>query len=200
MRGQWRGHGILGAVSGKQKPRIFQGGKDMVISMVVIVILTVAIVLPTGLCTFNPGEPEAGLIQEVDEKAFLEMESQAFDFSIVHPQVPEGWTPNSARRVAIGGESSPVVGYVTDDDGYLQLTQTDVAVDDAVSGIDGYLRHLEGTKDVAGTEVGIYTADEGDVRDLWVFTHAGTTMLISGVATEDAFEALTASVLQEQPL
>ena len=172
----------------------------MVISMIVIVILTVAIVLPTGLCTFNPGQPEAGLIQEVDEEAFLGMEARAFDFAVVHPEVPEGWTPNSARRTSVNGESAPVVGYVTKDDGYLQLTQTGIALDDAVAGVDGYLRHLEDTVTINDVEVEKYTSDEEDVRDLWAFTHEGTTMLISGVAAGESFEALTTSVTNAQPI
>ncbi|WP_082121256.1 DUF4245 domain-containing protein [Corynebacterium uterequi] len=182
-----------------KKPRIFTGGRDMAISMVIIVVLMVAVVLPTGLCSFEPGAPEGGPVVKVDEETFLAMEAQALSYPVVIPAVPEGWTANSARRSAVGQTPAPVVGYLTDDGGYLQLTQTSVPLDEAVSAYDGELRSPAGTVDVAGTTVTHYTSDYRGVRDLWAFETKGATNLISGVATEDAVRQLVDATLNGTP-
>lgn len=200
LKGTARPHEILECVASDEKPRIFQSGRDMAISMTIIVVLTIAVVLPTGLCTFNPGAPEAGPVHEVDEQAFLSMEAQAVDYPVVVPEVPEGWTPNSARRTSLGDQGAPTTGYVTDETSYLQLIQTDLAPEEAVREMDADPRTVTSTEDIEGTQVEVYTSDEKDVRDAWVFTSAGVTYVISGVAGDTEFAELVRAVLAAEPI
>ncbi|AWB82211.1 DUF4245 domain-containing protein [Corynebacterium yudongzhengii] len=172
----------------------------MIISMAVIVVLTVAIILPTGLCTFNPGAPESGPVHEVDERTFLSLEAGAADYDLVIPTVPADWTANSARRTSIGQTPAPVVGYVTGENGFLQLVQTDLPEEEAVDGIDGELRSLDRTEDIRGVEVSVHTSENEDVRDLWSFTEGGVTYLINGVAADDEFATLIEATLDGEPV
>ena len=48
----------------KEKPRIFQDSRDISINVVVIVVLMLLAVGFTGMCSFNPGRPENGPVQE----------------------------------------------------------------------------------------------------------------------------------------
>lgn len=172
----------------------------MTLSMAIIVAMAIAVVLPTGLCTFNPGAPESGPVHEVDEEAFLSMEARAADFPVVIPKVPEGWTPNSARRTSLGTAGAPTTGYVTDRTSYLQLIQTDMPVAEAVTALDADPRSLERTEEVAGTSVDVYTSSEDGVRDVWAFAHDGVTYLITGVAEDDEYATLIEAVVAAEPV
>lgn len=193
------GRDILTSVANDQKPRIFQGGRDMVISMAVIVVIMIAVVLPTGLCTYSPNTPEGGPVTEVDEQTFLNMEAGSANFPLVIPDVPDSWTANSARRSAVGTEAAPVVGYVTEQEGYLQLTQTGLPIDDAVREFDADPRELERTENIAGAEVQVYSSEESAVRDLWVFDHNDTTEILSGAAVDEEFAQLVEATLNGEP-
>ncbi len=100
-------------VAEEQKPRIFQGGRDILISMGVLLLLMFVAVGFTGMCTFNPGAPESGPVKEVDAKTFTEMEARGMNFPVRYPEMGEGWMTNSARRAMVSGEPAPVVGWVT---------------------------------------------------------------------------------------
>lgn len=167
----------------------------MGISMGIIVVLMFLIVLPTGLCTYSPGAPEGGPVQEVDAEAFLGLEARAADFPLVRPEDPDGWVTNSARRTQVADEPATVVGWVTDDEGYLQLTQTGVDLEDAVRGVDPDPRGLERTESIAGQEVRIYSSEEGEVRDLWAADTGDTRLLVSGAAAEEEFRELMTAAL-----
>lgn len=171
----------------------------MVISMTVIVVIMIAVVLPSGLCTYSPGTPENGPVIEVDEVAFLDLEAGSMAFPLVVPDVPEDWTANSARRSAMGQQPAPVVGYVTAQEGYLQLTQTDVPLEDAVRDFDADPRQLDRTENIGGVEVGVYTSEESDVRDVWAFESDGTTKVLSGAAPAEEFEQLVEAALSGEP-
>ncbi|GAB3939439.1 DUF4245 domain-containing protein [Corynebacterium tapiri] len=183
-------------MASEQKPRIFQGGKDMVISAAIIVLMMLLVVIPTGMCSFNPGAPENGPVQEVDARSFLELESRAADFPVVIPETPEGWVPNSARRTSVDRKPAPVVGYVTADEGYLQLTQTDVPLEKAVEGTDNELREHTSTEVIDGTDVQIFSSKEKDVRDIWAAQHGETTFLITGAASAEEFKTLMSAALR----
>ena len=71
----------------------------MMINVVIIIVAMLAVVGFTGLCTFNPGAPEQGPVQEVDARSFVELESRAVNYPVRYPEMPDGWTTNSASGV-----------------------------------------------------------------------------------------------------
>ena len=172
----------------------------MTLSMVFIVVLMLIVVVPTGLINLKTGEPDPGTVRAIDEQAFLDLEARGADFPIVSPVAPAEWTANSARRTQVDGEPASVVGWVTEEEGYLQLTQTGVGVEDAVRGVDAYPRELSGTETIEGREVQKYESTEHDVRDLWVADTGQTRLLVSGVATEEDFRQLMDAALSAEPI
>lgn len=180
--------------------KIFEDGRNIALNMVLIVVIMLVAVGATGLCTFNPGKPEQGPVQEVDAATFLDLEARAVDFPVVYPQAPEGWVTNSARRSMIAQAPAPVVGWVTADGGFLQLTQTGAPLDDAVRQADSHPRELERTETVDGTEVQIYTSDAADVRDLWAIDAGEARLLVTGAGTDEEFHTLISAALKATPI
>ncbi|WP_370513955.1 DUF4245 domain-containing protein [Corynebacterium sp. zg331] len=183
-----------------EKPRLFQDGRDMMLSLGAIVVMMVVGVGATGLCSFDPGNPENGPVPTADAAAFLGMEAAGASFPVRLPEAPEGWVSNSARRTSVGGRPAPTVGYITDRGGYLQLAQTDLPGDEAARGYDDELRDHDRTIDVAGTATEVYASSDREVRDLWVADLGDARLLISGAATEEEFRALIEATAQAQPL
>lgn len=183
-----------------EKPRIFQDGRDMTINVVVIVVLMLLSVGFTGMCSFNPGRPENGPVQEVDGKTFMGLEARAAGFPVRFPDMPEGWVNNSARRAVIGDKPAPVVGWVTPGEGYLQLTQTGADVAKAVKQVDEHPRELTRTENVAGREAAVYTSRERDVRDLWVVDLGDARLLITGAATDGEYKELVEKLVETPPI
>ena len=172
----------------------------MFLSLALIVVLMVVSVGATGLCTYEPGAPEGGPVREVDAHTFMSMEARATNFPVRMPEDPDGWVTNSARRGQVNKTPAPIVGWVTDDRGFIQLTQTDQPLDDAVRGIDPDPRELERTVDVAGREVQIYSSEGSDVRDLWVVDMGDARLLFSGAGADEEFEELIEATVTADPL
>lgn len=175
----------------------------MTINVIVIVLLMVGAVGFTGMCTFNPGRPENGPVQEVDGATFMGMEARAVDFPVRFPQMPEGWVNNSARRSTIGESPAPVVGWVTPQEGYLQLTQTGADVETAVERVDSSPREKTGTQPIDAARdiyATVYTSEEADVRDLWVLELGDVRLLVKGEAGEEEFRELLATAIRTEPL
>ncbi|ALP51547.1 hypothetical protein C627_05530 [Corynebacterium glutamicum ZL-6] len=173
----------------------------MIISLVVSAIIMLLAVGFTGMCSFNTGSPENGQVPEVDASTFMSMEARAMtDHATRLPETPEGWTTNSARRTMVDDTPASVVGYVTADEGYIQLTQTGETVEDAVAGYDTRWRDLSESYDLDGHDVGIYTSQESDVRDLRVMDLGDARVMVSGAATDEEFNDLLRAVANSEPL
>lgn len=183
-----------------KKPRIFQDGRDIAINAVLIVVLMLVAVGATGLCSFNPGAPEQGPVQEVDAETFLDLESRAVDFPVRYPDMPEGWITNSARRSMLAGQPAPVVGWVTPDRGFIQLTQTGLDAEAAVENADSKPRTLDRTVDVDGHVVEVFASEEQDVRDLWVVDAGDARFVLTGAGEDREFEELIATALATAPI
>lgn len=183
-----------------KKPRIFQDGRDIAINAVLIVVLMLVAVGATGLCSFNPGAPEQGPVQEVDAETFLDLESRAVDFPVRYPAMPEGWITNSARRSMLAGQPAPVVGWVTPDRGFIQLTQTGLDAEAAIENADSKPRTLDRTVDVDGHPVEVFTSGEQDVRDLWVVDAGDARFVLTGAGEDREFEELIATALATAPI
>src|SRR5699024_11981263 len=71
-----KSHAILKRMAGEEKPKIFENGRDMILSLGVIVIGMLAVVGATGLCTINPETSDLSAVREVDGEAFLDLRSE----------------------------------------------------------------------------------------------------------------------------
>ena len=181
-----------------KKPAIFQGGRDMVISVAVIVIAMIVVVAPTGLWSYGPGEPEFEPVHEVDPQAFIDNEARANAYEIYFPETPEQWVPNSARRKLIDGESATVVGWVTAERGFIQIAQSNVPLEKALQSFDSKYRPHETIQQVAGRDVIVKSSDDNSVSRLWGVDKNGTTVLFDGVASDDEFTTIIEATLQAE--
>lgn len=172
----------------------------MFINVVIIVVMMLIGVGATGLCTYNPGRPENGPVQEVDARTFLSLESRATNFPIRYPEMPEGWVTNSARRTMIDQQPAPVVGWVTPAGGYLQMTQTGADLPTAIAAQDAASRPNERTVTVEDHDVQVRTSDDASVRPLWAVDAGDARFLITGAGSEDEFTALISAALKATPI
>lgn len=155
----------------------------------------------TGMCSFNTGTPENGQVPEVDASTFMSMEARSMsDHATRLPATPEGWVTNSARRTMVDDTPASVVGYVTTDGGYIQMTQTGENVADAVAGYDDRWRDPASTYDLNGQEISIYSSTEDEVRDLRVMDLGDERVIVTGAATDEEFNELLTAVAESDPL
>jgi len=191
---------ILERVAQNSKPRVFQDGRDMFFNVTVVVVLMLIGVGATGLCTYNPGRPEQGPVQEVDARTFLELEARAVDFPVRYPEMPEGWVTNSARRSMVDQQPAPVVGWVTPDGGFLQLTQTGADLETAIEEQDSQPRPHESSVDIEGVSARVLRGDDSDVRPIWAVDAGDARWVLTGAGTDDEFRALIAATHAANPI
>ena len=182
-------HAILNAVT-DEKPKIFQSGRDIIYSLAAILAVMIASVAFTGMCSYGRNTPQNMPVVKVDAATFFNLEARASNFPIRLPQVPDDWTPNSARRGAVAGKPAPIVGWVIGNNGYAQLTQTDVPVEQAVENLDEHVREQTATYDLAGHTVMVYTGTDRDTRAVRVVDLGDVRLIVTGAATDDQFNDL----------
>ncbi|HHX84200.1 MAG TPA: DUF4245 domain-containing protein [Actinomycetales bacterium] len=179
------------------KPRILQGNRDMVWSLVILMAICAAFAGIAGLCTFSPSGPQQGPIPEFDAEASLRQDARSLDFAIRSPEVPEGWTSNSGRVESFAGTSSSHVGWVTGERSFVELVQTDAPLED-LRRVGGGPRPSMSMIPVAGREWTVFTGD--DVRPVWAVDLGDARVAVTGSAATSDLEALAAAVQDAEPL
>lgn len=188
-------------MAGEDKPKIFENGRDMMLSLGVIVVGMLAVVGGTGLCTINPETSDLSAVREVDGEAFLDLEARAAQGAAIRiPDVPEDWVANSARRASVAQSPSSVVGWITPQEGYLSSWQTQVSLDDALAGFDEHFREETETINIDGQDVIVASTEERSVRDVWAFDMEDERVLLSGTASEEEFTELVRAFLAVAPV
>lgn len=168
----------------------------MILTLAVMALALVLTVGFTGLCSFNPGEPESGPVREVDSGAFLQMEAQRVPYPLRAPETPEGWTPNSTRAGQAAGHPTTILGFVTANGDYVHALQTDAPAEDLPA--DGKARISAGTVDVDGVTWEVREGNEANVRRTWVADLGDVRVLLEGSASDDEYRAL-AEAMQKAP-
>ncbi|MFD4368000.1 DUF4245 domain-containing protein [Rhodococcus sp. NPDC058521] len=181
-----------------EKPRILQNNRDMVWSLVPLVLFCVIIAGIASQCTFSPGGPTSGPIPSFDVDAALTYDARELGFPIRHPDVPEGWTPNSGSRAFVGGGDSSTVGFITPPGRYVQLTQSDADETPLVTFIAGEPRTATGSEDIGGRTWVLY-GGEG-VEPIWTSDFTQTRIAVTGSGSDEEFRELAAAVGAAEPL
>lgn len=187
-------------MAGESRPKIFESGRDIFLSLSVLVVMMLVAVGPTGLCSINPEESDYAQSNPVDAATFLSLEARSEHYSVRDPQMPQNWIPNSARRAEVAGEDASVVGWVTAAKGFVQAAQTGVALDDAASHYDGQFRANERVLDVDGTQVRVLESDDKNVRPVWAFDLGDARVVLSGSADDGDFQAAVRAFLAATPI
>ena len=66
----------------EKKPRILVDGKDMVLSIVVVVVIMILAVGATGLCSYGRDSAEHGPVQGADAAQFLSQEARSANHEV----------------------------------------------------------------------------------------------------------------------
>lgn len=184
-----------------EKPRILHDNKDMVWSLVPLVLFCIIIAGIASQCTFSPGGPTQGPIPSVDIDSALKYDAKELGFPIRNPGVPQGWTPNSGSRAIIAGEGggdSSTIGFITADGRYIQLTQSNAEEFPLVSHVAGGQRFATGVETVGDHTWNVY--DSQGVESIWVTDVDSVRLLITGAASADDFKTLAAKVGDAKPI
>ncbi|KAA0023925.1 DUF4245 domain-containing protein [Antrihabitans cavernicola] len=182
------------------KPRILHSSKDMMFSLIPLVIMCVIIAAIASQCAFRPGGPKEGPIPNFDVDASLKYDASELAFPIRNPHVPDGWKPNSGSRTKVngpGGGDVSTVGYITDAGAFMQLSQSNATEDALVPALFGD-RSATGSNELDGHTWVIY-AEKGS-EPLWVADFTQVRVLLKGAGTTDEFTALAHAVDAATPL
>ncbi len=200
------------------KPRLLQDGRDMVWSLIPLVIGCIVLAGLVGMCSFQPVGTNKGVIPAYDAAAALRADAQTLGFPIRLPQLPAGWHPNSGGRGGIeGGRKDPLtgqrlnaatstVGYISPTGMYLSLTQSNADEDRLVGSIHASA-YPTGTVDVDGTTWVVYHGagqSDADAEPVWTTRLAGpagaSQIAITGAGGADQFRTLAAATQSQPPL
>ncbi|WP_280398907.1 DUF4245 domain-containing protein [Nocardia carnea] len=183
-----------------KKPRIMNDYRDLVWSLIPLVLIAVVFAGLTSQCSFAANGPTTGPVPSFDAAAALRSDAQTLPFPVREPALPENWQPNSGSRDTItgtGGGAVSTIGYITGSGTYMQLNQSDATEDVLVDHIVGR-RSATGTEETGGQKWVVY--DEPDAEPAWVADFGDSRVLIRGAGDRAAFQTLAAAVTAARPL
>ena len=184
-----------------KKPRILHNNKDLIWSLIPLLLACLVIAAVAGQCSLHVGGPKEGVIPTVDAPASWNADAATLDFPIRSPQVPDGWTPNSASRKAVtgaDGAQESTVGFITTKGNYLAVTQSSATEDQLVKFVADGARSATDAQQIAGVTWVVY-GEEG-VEALWVADFRDVRVLITGAGTSDEFLELATAVVNAKVL
>ncbi len=182
------------------KPRIMNDYRDLVWSLIPLVLIAVVFAGLTSQCSFAANGPTQGTIPSFDAAAALRSDAQNLRFPVREPALPENWQPNSGSRdtiAAAGGGTVSTIGFITGAGTYMELNQTDATEELLVDRVVG-ARYATGTRETGGQKWVVY--DEPDAESAWTADFGDSRVLIRGAGDTAAFPTLAAAVTAAQPL
>lgn len=183
------------------KPRILNNNRDMVWSLIPLVIACLLIAGIASQCTLSPGGPRQGPIPNFDVDAALQYDASELDFPIRNPVLPEDWTPNSGSRQSIAGDQGggvSNVGFISGAGRYIKLTQSSATEEVLVPFAVGEPRYASGTESIDGKEWVTY--DQEGAEAVWVTDLGDVRLLITGSGTSEEFTTLATATTNAEPL
>lgn len=188
--------------------RMRHGARDMVWSMITLIVIIGAIVGFFGACQFSPGgptiDPAAG--PRVDAGAEIRSMAGRAPFPLREPRLPTGWRASSAALASIGGGDASrlvaKVGWVTPEGRYLRLSQSalppEQIVADEIDAPAPAAVQRRGEVDVGGRPWAVYQGRGAE--QAWVGDVGGARVLVTGSGTPAELATLAAAAQQAPPL
>lgn len=159
-------------------------------SLLVVAFLVMVVVRPDQTTMREP----------VDYAGATEGAQSSFDGRLLVPELEDGWTANYARMSDEGGVEAWQIGFLSPDDGFIQLTQ---AFDTNPSWLDDQVRGADAgpTVEIGGVTWTSYDRraadDPGLVAAALSTGDDAATIVLTGTASDADFEELAAAVAQE---
>ncbi|RLK54537.1 DUF4245 family protein [Actinokineospora cianjurensis] len=172
--------------------RLTHGPRDILLSMLALLLMVGIPLLLFRACTFSPGAPQAdpASAPRVDVAAGLSR-AQA-PFAVRVPTVPSGWQGNSLSSGSVEPKGRVVrAGWLTPEH-FIQLSQSDAQLTDLVAAETGALGLAQEAVTIDGTQWTVFPGRRDERA--WVADVSGVRLLITGNATADDFRLLAEAV------
>jgi hypothetical protein len=182
-----------------QKPRTQHDYRDLVWSLIPLVLICVVFAAVASQCSFSTHGPTPGAIPSFDVNAALESDAHTLPFPVRKPDLP-GWKPNSGSRDTIpgaGGGAVSTVGFITPQGTYMQLTQSNATADVLAGHVEG--AHRAGGAQQFGDRTWAVYHQAGS-EPAWVTDFGAVRVLIKGAGDTAAFTTMANAVDAAQPL
>ncbi|ALG84147.1 DUF4245 domain-containing protein [Gordonia phthalatica] len=180
------------------KPRILHDSKDLIWSLIPLLLIALVVAGISGSCSFGFGNSATDhTIPSFDAKAGLQADADTMPFSIREPDLPKDWKSNSGTTQEVGSSVSSNVGWITPDGVYVQLTQTGATEDALVYKLLSDKATGEGVVDIDGQKWVKY-AGEGDKR-AWIADFGDVRIAVVS-RDEPSMTVMAKAVGQAQPL
>lgn len=182
------------------KPRILNNYKDLLWSLIPLVLLCVAFAALGQQCSVSTNGPTPGNIPHFDVKDALRSDAETLPFPIRQPSLPNDWRPNSGSRDTIttaGGGDVSAVGYITPQGTYMQLTQSD-ATEPALADHILRTRIPSGVQMVGDQKWTVYHVPGNEPA--WITDFGTVRVLIKGAGNQSAYMTLAGAIDAAQPL
>ncbi|MFW0784416.1 DUF4245 domain-containing protein [Gordonia sp. CPCC 206044] len=181
------------------KPRILHSSKDMIWSLVPLLIICAVVAIASGNCSVGlTGQASDDQTPSFDVTHALAADARDLPFPIRRPATPEGWKPNSGSTQEVGGTRVSTVGWITDVGAYVQLSQTDATEDDLVGHLGDGAALGAGTKQVGGRDWVVYTTEDG--KKFWITDLGDVRIAVLSRGPDDAMATIATAVLGQAPL
>ncbi len=194
-----------GGGSGGRSSRLRSGMRDMLLSLLPLVVIALLLTGITRACSFSPGGPsiDPNSVPSVDVAAGFRQAAQQMPFPVRQPDLPASWRATTIDVRSGGGTSSAPgpavrVSWLTPTGHYLRLVESNLGEDVLVSAESGVSPTAHGTVAAGGASWTVYSG----VRDepLWLTEVTGVRLLETGDAQPAEFDSLAAAVLAARPL
>ncbi|EGD56458.1 DUF4245 domain-containing protein [Gordonia neofelifaecis] len=181
------------------KPRILQDGRDLVWSLIPLLLIALIVAGVSGSCSWGFGSSATDeKVPSFNVGAGLQADADSMPFPIREPQVPSDWKANSGSTQEIGSSVSSNVGWITPSGVYIQLTQTAATEEQLVRKVLGDDATGEGVRSIDGQNWVMYTAD--DHRKAWVADMGDVRVAVVSRGSDDDMLTLAKATTDAQPL
>ncbi|WP_018335292.1 DUF4245 domain-containing protein [Actinomycetospora chiangmaiensis] len=170
------------------------GIRPFAVGTIVLAVIVLALTGLTRACSVSaPGTVDRGSVQRIDVAGVTASAASTLPFRVVGPQLPADWIPQSSDIRDVAGGRAFRLGWLTPENGFLRLVQS--------NGTEAGLVASEQGDPRAGAPVsagGLTWATYRGQRDeaMWVTDVGGVRWLVTGSAPANRFVQLITAARQ----
>lgn len=184
----------------EKKPRILQDSRDLVWSLIPLLLICVVIAGVAGSCTWGFGDQAAEQkVPDFNSAAAFKADAQTMPFPIREPAVPVAWKSNSGSTTTVGGSLTSNVGWITERGAYVQLTQSGATEEQLIRKLGGDTVTGTGTRDLGGHQWITYENPD-EHKKVWITDLGDVRIAVVSRGSDDELATLATAVLAAQPL
>lgn len=166
----------------------------LAIGTIVLAVIVLALTGLTRACSFSPTTPgvDRGSVQHIDVAQSARDAARSVPFAVRAPAMPADWIPQSADVRPVGAGHAFRLGWLTPENGFLRLVQSD-ADDAGLVVSEGGGPQALGPVSAGGRTWTTYRGARGEA--LWVTDVDGVRWLLTGDGTPARFVQLATTAL-----